>query len=95
MVVLGYALETQYELTVQLVEQQRSLRPAATLALGQVRYSPSSSEAPHLPSDSKKLPRSGALGIGRALLRSLSESCIQRMLGHFSAQDLSKAENPA
>ncbi len=36
-VVLGYALETQYELTVQLVETQRSLRPAATLALGQVR----------------------------------------------------------
>ncbi|CAL8465974.1 g5510 [Coccomyxa elongata] len=35
-VVLGYALETQYELTVQLVEQQRSLRPAATLALGQM-----------------------------------------------------------
>lgn len=41
-VVLGYAVETQYELTVQLVEQQRSLRPAATLALGQVRYHSSS-----------------------------------------------------
>lgn len=45
-VVLGYAVETQFELTVQLVEQQRSLRPAATLALGQVRCTPSSSKSP-------------------------------------------------
>lgn len=36
-VVLGYALETEYELTVELVEPTRSLRPEATLALGQVR----------------------------------------------------------
>ena len=36
-VVLGYALETQYELTVDLVETPRELRPAAALALGQVR----------------------------------------------------------
>ena len=36
MVVLGYALETQYELTVDLVETPRELRPAAALALGQV-----------------------------------------------------------
>ncbi len=34
--VLGYALDTQYELTVDLVETPRELRPAAALALGQV-----------------------------------------------------------
>ncbi len=45
-VVLGYAVETQYELNVQLVEQQRSLRPAATLALGQVCCTFSSSKSP-------------------------------------------------
>lgn len=33
--VLGYALESQYELTIELVETQRELRPAAALALGQ------------------------------------------------------------
>lgn len=33
--VLGYALESQYELTIDLVETQRELRPAAALALGQ------------------------------------------------------------
>ena len=37
--VLGYALDTQYELTVELVEAQRELRPAAALALGQVGHS--------------------------------------------------------
>ena len=40
-VVLGYALDTQYQLTVQLVETMRTLRPAATLALGQVSDVPS------------------------------------------------------
>lgn len=44
-VVLGYALETQYQLTVDLVETQRALRPAATLALGQVRRVPSAAWA--------------------------------------------------
>ena len=38
--VLGYALESQYELTIDLVETQRQLRPAAALALGQVRHAP-------------------------------------------------------
>jgi len=38
--VLGFALETQYELTVDLVETQRELRPAATLALGQASQLP-------------------------------------------------------
>ena len=38
--VLGFALETQYELTVDLVETQRELRPAATLALGQASQPP-------------------------------------------------------
>ena len=37
--VLGYALDTQYELTVELVEASRELRPAAALALGQVGHS--------------------------------------------------------
>ena len=37
--VLGYALDTQYELTVELVETPQELRPAAALALGQVGYS--------------------------------------------------------
>ena len=39
-VVLGYALNTQYELTVELVETARELRPAAALALGQVGLKP-------------------------------------------------------
>ncbi len=38
--VLGYALESQYELTVDLVETQRQLRPAAALALGQASHAP-------------------------------------------------------
>ena len=36
--VLGYALESQYELTIDLVETQRELRPAAALALGQASH---------------------------------------------------------
>jgi hypothetical protein len=39
-VVLGYALESQFELTVELVEPMRELRPLETLALGQVRLAP-------------------------------------------------------
>ena len=38
--VLGYALESQYELTVDLVEAQRELRPAAAVALGQASAAP-------------------------------------------------------
>ena len=44
--VLGYALESQYELTIDLVETQRALRPAAALALGQA--SRTTQESAHL-----------------------------------------------
>ena len=37
--VMGYALQSEYQLTVQLVEPVRELRPLETLALGQVRGS--------------------------------------------------------
>ena len=36
MTVLGYALQSEYELTVELVERTRELRPEETLSLGQV-----------------------------------------------------------
>jgi hypothetical protein len=36
-VVMGYALQTQYELTVTLVETLMELRPAQMLAIGQVQ----------------------------------------------------------
>ena len=35
---LGYALETEYELTVELAERARTLRPEETLALGRVGF---------------------------------------------------------